>query len=96
MLAKRFSNPYIKDTLQRLAEDGSQKLVTTMRDAALENAEAGRSVKGFAVVAATFARYLVGTDEGGEAIAISDPRKDELTALAREMFGTPTGALPVR
>jgi len=94
-LVKRFSNPYIKDTLQRLAEDGSQKLVTTMRDAALDNASQGRSVAGFAVVVACFMRYLVGVDEKGEAIAISDPRAEELTAAVRAVFGTPTGALPV-
>jgi mannitol-1-phosphate/altronate dehydrogenase len=84
---KRFCNPYIKDTLARLAEDGSMKLVTTMRDAALDNARAGRSVGLFAVVVATWVRYLVGLDEQGTHIPIKDPRLAELQPLAREALG---------
>ena len=95
-LARRFSNPYIKDTLQRLAEDGSQKLVTTMRDAANENSAAGRPTPFFAFVVATWMRYLVGVDEQGAPIEIRDPRAAELTAMAREVFGAPGGTLPVR
>jgi len=86
-LLKRFSNPYIKDTLQRLAEDGSMKLCTTLRDAALENAEAGRPVPIFAFVVATWLRYLVGVDEQGAAIEIKDPRLPELQPLARACYG---------
>lgn len=86
-------NPYIKDTLQRLAEDGSQKLVTTMRECAVANAKEGRSVKCFAFVVATWIRYLVGFDEQGEVIIITDPRSEELTLLAREILGSPNGLL---
>jgi len=95
MLTKRFSNPYTKDMLQRLAEDGSQKLVTTMRDAALENQGAGRSNRCFAFVVATFVRYLVGVDEQGGAIEIKDPLGDELTSMAREICQSPNGTLPL-
>jgi len=94
-LEKRFSNPYIKDTLQRLAEDGSQKLVTTMRDAALQNAGAGRPTPLFALVVATWVRYLTGIDEQGGAIEIKDPRAEELTTMARQIFGCRGGQLPV-
>lgn len=94
-LVKRFSNPYIKDMLQRLAEDGSQKLVTTMRDAALENQKAGRSNRCFAFVVATWVRYLVGVDEQGAPIEIKDPLAAELTALARDIFNSPEGTLPL-
>jgi fructuronate reductase len=81
--------------LQRLAEDGSQKLVTTMRECAIANAKDGRSVQCFALVVATWIRYLVGVDEQGETIPITDPRSAELTALAREILSCPDGALPV-
>jgi len=78
---------FIKDSLQRLAEDGSMKLNTTLRDAALENAKAGRPVPLFAFVVATWFRYLVGVDEQGRAIEIKDPRLPELQPLARAYFG---------
>jgi len=80
-------NRYIKDTLQRLAEDGSMKLCTTLRDAAFENATAGRPVPFFAFVVATWFRYLVGVDEQGSPIMIKDPRLTELQPLARACFG---------
>ena len=40
-LLERFSNPHIKDTVLRLAEDGSQKLQTTMRPVLLEQVTVG-------------------------------------------------------
>ena len=40
-MLSRFSNPHIKDTLLRLAEDGSQKLQTTMRAVLLEKLGSG-------------------------------------------------------
>jgi mannitol 2-dehydrogenase len=94
-LLKRFGNPFIKDTLQRLAEDGSAKLVLTMREAAINNANNGRSVKSFSLVVAAWIRYLVGVDEKGEVITITDPRSEELSLLAREVLNCPEGTLPV-
>ena len=35
LLLERFSNIYIKDKLARLAQDGSQKFMNTLRDALL-------------------------------------------------------------
>lgn len=63
------------------------KLCTTLRDAALENATAGRPVPFFAFVVATWFRYLVGVDEQGAPIMIKDPRLTELQPLARACFG---------
>ena len=44
-LLDRFSNPHIDDTLLRLAEDGSQKLQTTMRPVLLDQLESGAEFK---------------------------------------------------
>merc|ERR1719230_1666787 len=86
-LIKRFSNPYIKDTLLRLAEDGSQKLVTTMRDSTLENAAAGRPVRIFCLVVASWLRFLVGVDtEGCPIEGCKDPRLEELQAIAQAIL----------
>ena len=86
-LLDRFRNPYIKDSLLRLAQDGSNKLIITMRDAALENSVAGRSVKTFAIAVACWARFCVGSDEMGEPIDIQDPRSGELQELCQSLFG---------
>lgn len=94
-LLKRFANPHSKDELIRLAEDGSLKLATTLRDAALENARAGRPVAGFACVVACWARFLLGVDERGKDLHVEDPRATELAALARPMFGAPDEASPL-
>jgi len=58
-----------------------------MRDAALDNAAAGRPSPVFAAVVALWCRYLVGVDEHGSGIAIRDPRLDELQPLARALLG---------
>jgi fructuronate reductase len=86
-LLVRFDNPYITDSLLRLAQDGSQKLVTSMLEAALINARAGRSVNAFAVVIASWARFNCGVDEEGQAIDIQDLFKEDLTAMAKNIFG---------
>ncbi len=89
-LIKRFSNHFIKDTVQRLAEDGSNKLLTTMRDPALANAAAGRPVTLFCFVVATWIRYLCAFDEAGADIEIKDTSPDKvasMTAAAQGIFG---------
>jgi len=78
-LFDRFSNPYIKDKLMRLAEDGSQKLVTTMRDPMLELAAQGKPIKHLAAAIACFLKFTTGYDLQGQPIeGIKDPRLEEL------------------
>jgi mannitol-1-phosphate/altronate dehydrogenase len=64
-LLERFSNPYIKDKLLRLAEDGSKKMQNTMRDAVLELCDSGRTTKAIAFANAAWIRFCYGTDEVG-------------------------------
>jgi len=86
-IVERFTNPYIKDAIWRVAQDGSLKFAATMRAPALCNAEAGRSVACFACAVACWARFLVGVDEAGDSIdCVLDPRAAELTALSRAVF----------
>jgi len=89
---ERFSNPFIKDTLARIAQDGSHKLAATMRESALQNAREGRSVACFSCAVACWTRFMVGVDESGEVIdCVVDPRAVELTALARAAFQCASG-----
>jgi mannitol-1-phosphate/altronate dehydrogenase len=85
-LISRFENPYNNDTLIRLARDGSHKIVTSMREAALINSRAGRSVDAFGVVFASWARFSCGVDEEGEAIDFEDSQKEEVMMKVKEIF----------
>jgi len=69
-LVERFSNPYIKDTLERLAQDGSQKFFATLGEALVKHFK-GQSRAKFDVLAVAFAAFLrCCATEPGEA----DPR----------------------
>jgi mannitol-1-phosphate/altronate dehydrogenase len=57
-LLDRFSNPHIEDTLLRLAEDGSQKLQTTMRPVLLDHFTAGRVSTAMAAHPMSIVRFL--------------------------------------
>merc|ERR1712157_354080 len=56
-LVERFSNPYIKDTLARLALDGSQKFEATLGRALVEHFK-GCAACNFDVLALAFAAFL--------------------------------------
>jgi mannitol 2-dehydrogenase len=85
-LVSRFSNPHIKDQVQRLAEDGSQKLLTTMRDPMLELAKDGLPLAMIALAVAAFMRYMTGEDEQGDAIKIKDPKTAALKEPCVALF----------
>lgn len=74
-LVDRFSNPHIKDTLLRLAEDGSQKLQTTMRPVLLEKVASGESFDTMALAIGGWIRFMTGVDESGVTIfGMKDPQ----------------------
>jgi len=78
-LAQRFSNSYIKDMVQRLAEDGSQKLQTTMQEAMLELVDSQKPIVFITTALACFIKYMSGLDMSGESIeGIKDPLAADL------------------
>lgn len=81
-LIDRFANPAIKDQIQRLAMDGSQKLpngiIAPLKDAIAK----GYDTNFIAIAIAGWIRYLTAKDENGEAIEINDPLAATLTELA--------------
>lgn len=94
-LIERFSNPAIADQVQRLAEDGSTKILNFMVPALEHQLASGGSVKWFAFALAAWYRYLRGIDEAGSAIEISDPMRDRLTARAKNEPHDPLQLLSV-
>jgi len=58
-LIERFANPGVKDTLVRLATDGSNRMATFTLPAVRDNLEAGRPVRLGAAMCAAWAEYWV-------------------------------------
>jgi mannitol 2-dehydrogenase len=89
-VAKRFSNPTLRDTIPRICFDGASRqpkfIVGTIKD----NIEKGRSIRGMALVSALWCRYCQGKTESGKIIPPNDPYWDRLQDLAlRAMLENP-------
>lgn len=82
-LISRFANPSISDQVQRLAEDGSQKIRNAIVPPLEFQLEQGASIKWIALALAGWFRYLNGTDEKGAAIEIKDPMAAKLSSSAQ-------------
>ena len=88
-LIARFSNPHIRDTLARLAFDGSERLPKWLPSVIRENLATGGEVRRSAAIVAGWARYAEGVDEQGSPIEVVDRRKDRLMANARRQRNDP-------
>eukprot|EP00922_Rhytidocystis_sp_ex-Travisia-forbesii_P009958 GHVS01014574.1.p1 GENE.GHVS01014574.1~~GHVS01014574.1.p1 ORF type:complete len:629 (+),score=128.26 GHVS01014574.1:440-2326(+) len=89
-LVERFGNKLIKDSLARIAEDGSTKFFNTMRDAILELISEHRHIYCSAFALACFLMYMTGVDEQLQPIEVKDPKHQELQALAIEVMSAKT------
>ncbi|MFN2305547.1 MAG: mannitol dehydrogenase family protein [Paracoccaceae bacterium] len=96
LIDQRFANPEIRDTVRRVAFDGSSRhtgfLLPVVRDAL----KAGTPVSGLALVEALWARMCEGTREDGSAIAPNDPMWDDLQAAAKFAKNRPAAWLEQR
>lgn len=85
IIAERFSNPTINDTIERNCFDGSSrqpKFIVPVIAAALNKNGADDCVNGLAIVSAMWCRYCQGKTESGEVIAPNAPNWDALQATA--------------
>jgi mannitol 2-dehydrogenase len=92
-LIERFSNPAIRDTLARLAFDGSERIPKWLLPVIRENLAAGGEIRRSAAVVAGWARYCEGVDEEGRPIEVMDNRRDRLMANARRQREDPLAFL---
>jgi len=83
-LIERFSNPAISDQVQRLAQDGSQKIPNAILPCILHNLENGRPIKFLSLALAGWFKYLSAKDEQGHEIEIDDPLSAQLIPAAQE------------
>lgn len=94
-LIERFANPAIGDQVQRLAEDGSQKIPNAILPCIAHKLENGGSIKLAALALAGWFRYLSGSDEDLKAIEIKDPAKDKMQDRIRVNPKDPTSVLGI-
>lgn len=93
LIAGRFANPEIGDTIPRLCQDGSNRqpkfIVPSQRDRLAQ----GLDVGGLALVSALWCRYCAGTDDAGRPIPPNDEAAERLKTLAIAAKATPTAFL---
>jgi len=87
--AERFSNPILKDTIDRNCFDGASRQPKFIVPVVQDNLKAGRSIDGLATVSALWCRYCQGKKEDGSEIAPNDPQWDRLQALALQAKDDP-------
>jgi mannitol 2-dehydrogenase len=83
LIARRFANPKIGDTIQRLCFDGSNRQPKFILPAVVDRLKAGAPFRGLALVSALWCRYCYGETEGGKPIAPNDPNWAQLQEAAK-------------
>lgn len=93
LIASRFSNPEVGDTIPRLCLDGSNRQPKFILPTVQARLEANADLAGLALEVALWCRYCAGTAEDGSAIEIADERAAELTRRALEARERPQAFL---
>ncbi|BAT60199.1 mannitol 2-dehydrogenase [Variibacter gotjawalensis] len=93
LIARRFSNPKIGDTVMRLAFDGSNRHPKFIFACAKDQLAAKRSVTGLSLVTAMWCRYCYGETESGKTLSPHDPRWDRLNVAAKKAKDDPSAWL---
>jgi mannitol-1-phosphate/altronate dehydrogenase len=93
---ERFADPAIGDTLARLCRRGSVKMPSYLLPSLREAREAQRPRAMLVLAVAAWLLYLRGADLAGRPIEVSDPRADELCALAADGGDDPRVLLAIR
>ncbi|HEY8566703.1 MAG TPA: mannitol dehydrogenase family protein [Beijerinckiaceae bacterium] len=96
VVARRFANPEIGDTVARLCMDGSNRQPKFILPSTSDRLRTGGGIAGLALVSALWCRACAGLTEPGEALAIDDPRADRLKAAAEAARSEPSAFLALR
>jgi mannitol 2-dehydrogenase len=83
LIERRFANPKIGDTVQRLCLDGSNRQPKFILPSVQDRLKGGAGVTGLALVSALWCRYCYGETDSGKPIAPNDPNWDRLQERAR-------------
>ena len=93
LVAERFANPEVGDTIPRLCQDGSNRQPKFIIPSTRDRLAAGLDVDGLALVSALWCRYCAGTDDAGRPIPPNDEAAARLKTLALEARETPAAFL---
>lgn len=96
LIARRFANPAVRDTVRRVAFDGSSRHKGFVLPILRDRLRDGASVEGLALTEALWARMCAGTREDGSPIAPNDPAWDDLRAAAERARSRPLAWLEQR
>jgi mannitol 2-dehydrogenase len=96
LIARRFANPDVGDTIPRLAQDGSNRQPKFILASTRDRLKAGADVTGLALESALWCRYCAGTTEAGEPFTLDDPNADRLTPVALAAKDNPASFLDLR
>jgi mannitol 2-dehydrogenase len=96
LIARRFANPKIEDTIERLCFDGSNRQPKFILPTVVDRLKAGAQVKGLALVSALWCRYCDGQTEGGKTVAPNDPNWGRLQAAAKSARTDPLAFLAMK
>jgi len=96
LIASRFSNPDVGDTIPRLAQDGSNRQPKFILPSTCERLKAGADVPGLALESALWCRYCAATTDAGAAFELNDPNAERLTPAALAARNDPGAFLALR
>ena len=96
LIARRFANPKIGDTVSRLCLDGSNRQPKFILPTVVDRLKAGSGVRGLALASALWCRYCYGETESGQTIAPNDANWDRLQGAARLAKDAPQKFLEMR
>jgi mannitol 2-dehydrogenase len=93
VVLQRFSNSAVRDTVARLASDGSNRQPKFILPSTRDRLLAGRDIAGLALVSASWCRYCDGTDDDGAPIVLEDPAAPRLREAAHRAQHDPVAFL---
>jgi mannitol 2-dehydrogenase len=96
LIAQRFANPEVGDTIPRLAYDGSNRQPKFILPVTRDRLRAGAPVTGLALVSALWCRYCAGTDDAGAPLTVEDENAGRLTPAAQAARQDPAAFLALR
>jgi mannitol 2-dehydrogenase len=96
LIVRRFSNPEVRDTIPRLAFDGSNRQPKFILPSTRDRLEAGADVTGLALVSALWCRACAGTDDTGAPLPLEDEKAGRLTPAALAARTDPSAFLGLR
>ncbi|MEP9386677.1 mannitol dehydrogenase family protein [Mesorhizobium sp. KR9-304] len=93
LVARRFSNPTIGDTIRRLCLDGSNRQPKFIIPTIADRLKAGKGIEGLALESALWCRYCFGTTDSGAVTEPNDPNWERMTAIAKAAKADPSAWL---